>query len=183
MVVVTTAKATAGFRSSLNADDILTPDAAILRSWQQSPGNLRVIVKLLGDKQPGDVLSLRSGYDASKITPDWKESIGEIWLDIGRGTTTAQIQEALRLLTLESEISGSASTRKVWVFPTVSGVNGLRYRFDKEAGLVRHYGHKAVLRTSLVDGKIFARLIDIQEPAPNPIVQSFWWTGRFLRVL
>ena len=136
VVVVTTAKATAGFRSSLNADGILTPDAAILRSWQQSPGNLRVIVKLLGDKKTGDVLSLRSGYDASKITPDWQESIGELWLDIGRGTTTAEIQEALALLTLDSAISDSASTREVWVFPTVSG---LRYRFDKEAGLVRHY--------------------------------------------
>ena len=142
MVVVTTAKATAGFSSSLNADGILTPDTAILRSWQQNSENatLRVIVKLLGDKQTGDVLSLRSGYDASKITPDWKEKIGELWLDIGRGTTTAEIQEALALLTLDSAISDSASTREVWVFPTVSSwFYGLRYRFDKDAGLVRHY--------------------------------------------
>ena len=110
-----------------------------------------MIVKLLGEKQEGDVLSLRSGYDTSKLTPDWKESVGELWLDIGSGVTEAELRTALGLLELKTKVSTSASTRKLWVYPiltgdltgkaTVKGVIGFRHRVDETAGLVRYYLH------------------------------------------
>ena len=140
--IVSRAKATAGYRGSLNADRTLTPDAATLDAWKQSAsahgGTLRLIVRLL-DSQTGDVLSLRSGYDTSKVTPRWNGSTGELALEIGGGTTVTNIQEALELLEFDSALSSSASTRKVWVFPVLSGVRSFGYRVDETAGLVRYY--------------------------------------------
>ena len=108
---------------------------------------MRVIVKLLGDKKKGDVLSLATGYDASKITPDWKEKIGELWLGIGAGTTVGEMQAALALLEFESALSDSASTRNVWLFPTIVGQSDVVYRFDPAAGLVRYYYYDNTARS------------------------------------
>ena len=134
----------AGERGSINADEVLTPDAATLSAWKQEAesaphgGALHVVVRLL-DKRAGDVLSLRSGYDTSKITPRWDGSEGELSLEIGGGTTAAEIRAALALLELDTEIVGSASTRKVWVFPVLSGVGNFGYRVDETESLVRYY--------------------------------------------
>ena len=125
ILVITSVGTSAGYRVSLNADGALTPDNAILDVWKQTAstyrGTLQVIVKL-SKKQSGDVLSLRSGYDASKITPQWDQATGELSLELGSETTTAEIVRALELLELDTEIAGSASTRKVWVFPVLSEV-------------------------------------------------------------
>ena len=142
IVVVIMAKATAGFRESLNADEALTPDVATLGVWKQEAtthsGTLHVIVRL-GNMQDGDILSLRTGYDASKVTPRWDQDKGELSLEIASGATEADIQAALKLLELDTEVADSASTRKVWVFPVLSGVGNFRYRVDESAGLVRYY--------------------------------------------
>ena len=142
ILVITSVRTTAGYRVSLNADGAFTPDEAILNVWKQTAstysGTLQVIVKL-SNKQPGDVLSLRSGYGASKITPQWDQATGKLSLEIGSGTTTAEIVRALELLEFKSVLVGSASTREVWIFPTLSGVSGFRYRVDESAGLVRYY--------------------------------------------
>ena len=132
----------AGERSLINADELLTPNDPTLDIWKQTATTynsaLYVVVKLL-DKQKKDVLSLRSGYDANKITPDWKESIGELWLKTEGGTTAAEIQAALKLLELNTKIAGSASTRQVWIFPILTEIDTLRYHVDESAGLVRYY--------------------------------------------
>ena len=140
ILVITSVRITAGYRSLLNADGALTPDTTILNSWQQNPAGatLRVIVKL-SNKQPGDVLSLQSGYDVSKIAPQWDQATGELSLEIGSGTTTAEIVTALELLEFKSVLVDSASTRKVWVFPSLSGVGTLRSRLDEATGLMRYY--------------------------------------------
>ena len=134
----------AGEKGLINADKVLTPDAATLSAWKQEAesaphgGALHVVVRLL-DKRTGDVLSLRSGYDTNKVTPRWDGSKGELSLEIGGGTTAAEIRAALALLELDTEIVGSASTRKVWVFPIISGASGFGYRVDETASLVRYY--------------------------------------------
>ena len=150
IVVVIMAKATAGFRESLNADEALTPDEATLTVWKQEAtthsGTLHVIVRL-GNMQDGDILSLPTGYDASKVTPRWDQDKGELSLEIASGATEADIQAALKLLELDTEVAGSVSTRKVWIFPTLSGVSGFRYRVDESAGLVRYYFYDSTGRT------------------------------------
>ena len=140
ILVITSVRTTAGYRSLLNADGALTPDTTILNSWQQNPAGatLRVIVKL-SNKQPGDVLSLQSGYDVSKIAPQWDQATGELSLEIGSGTTTAEIVTALELLEFKSVLVDSASTREVWVFPSLSGVGTFRSRLDEATGLMRYY--------------------------------------------
>ena len=142
IVVVPVAKATAGFRVSLNADEALTPDEATLTASGSKAttigGTWHVIVRL-GNMQDGDILSLPTGYDASKVTPRWDQDKGELSLEIASGATEADIQAALKLLELDTEVAGSVSTRKVWIFPTLSGVSGFRYRADEAAGLVRYY--------------------------------------------
>ena len=148
IVVVPAAKATAGFRESLNADGALTPDTATLTAWKGSTvsGGLAVVVKLFG-QESGDVLSLGAGYDASKVTPRWDQDKGELSLEIASGATEADIQAALGFLEFESALSDSVGTRKVWVFPTLSGVSGFRYRADESAGLVRYYFYDSTGRT------------------------------------
>ena len=102
---------------------------------------LQVIVKLSGH-QADDALSLATGYDASKVTPGgWNAATGELPLEIASGATEADIQAALKLLELRTEVSSSSSTRKVWVFPTLKGLSNLAYRVDETAGLVRYYLH------------------------------------------
>ena len=134
----------AGETSLINADEVLSPNAVTLDTWKQEAegaphrGTLGVVVGLL-DKRAGDTLSLRTGYDTNKITPRWDDSTGELFLEIGRGATAAEIRAALKLLELDTEIAGFVSTRRVWVFPVLSGVDNFRYRVDEAVGLVRYY--------------------------------------------
>ena len=118
--IVLSTEVMAGAPGLLNADELLTPDVATLRAWKQEAtthgGALRVIVKLVGH-QADDALSLATGYDASKIAPVWDLDKGELSLEIASGATEADIQAALKLLELRTEVSSSSSTRKVWVFP------------------------------------------------------------------
>ena len=134
---------TAGLGGPINKDGVLTPRETVLNDWigtaTTHSGTLRLIVKLL-KKQPGDVLSLETGYDASKITAlEWKDGTAELWLDFQSGTTAADIETALGTLWLDTSISGSASERRVWVYPILEGVTDFAYRFDESAGLVRYY--------------------------------------------
>ena len=142
IVVVAPVGTTAGYRVSLNADGVLSPNAATFGMWLENAGTysgtLQVVVKLFG-KLSGDVLSLRTGYDTNKITSGWNQATGELSLTLTPGTTVSDIRTALALLEFESALSGSESTRKVWIFPTLSGVSNFRYRADEAAGLVRYY--------------------------------------------
>ena len=132
---------TAGLGGPINKDGVLTPST--LSDWVGTAtthsGTLRLIVKLL-KKQDGDVLSLETGYDASKITGlDWDDGTAELRLDFQSGTTAAEIGTALGMLWLDTSLSGSASERRVWVYPILRGVSNVLYRFDESAGLLRHY--------------------------------------------
>ena len=88
---------TAGVDGRINKDGVLSPDEATLTVWKQEAtthgGTLRVIVKLLGH-QADDALSLATGYDTSKITPDWDLDKGELSLEIASGATEADIRTA-----------------------------------------------------------------------------------------
>ena len=98
--------------------------------------------------QDGDILSLRTGYDTTKIkTADWDASKKELDIEFDNAATTSEIKTALGFLEFEGVLSDSASTRKVWVFPTLSGVWNLRYRFDASAGLVRYYFYDSTGRS------------------------------------
>ena len=68
-------------------------------------------------------------------------------MQIASGATEADIQAALKLLELRAEASLSSSTRKAWVFPTLSGVSGFGYRVDETAGLVRYYLYDSTYRS------------------------------------
>ena len=143
ILVVITAKATAGFRGLINADGVLSPDETTLGVWKQEAtthsGTLHVIVRL-GDMQDGDILSLRTGYDTTKIkTADWDATKKELSIEFDNAATPSEMKTVLGFLEFEGVLSDSASTRKVWVFPTLSGVGSLRYRLDASAGLVRYY--------------------------------------------
>ena len=133
----------------LNADGVLTPDDALLLTWKQSAEAhndiLHVIVKL-ANRQIGDVLSLRSGYDASKVRPRWNGSTGELSIEFDDAATISEMKTALELLEFESALSVSAITRKVWVFPILPGVGNLRYRLDEASGLVRYYLYDSTSR-------------------------------------
>ena len=142
---------TAGVDRLINTDDVLTPDAATLGLWKGAAsgrsGTLHVVVRL-GNKQDGDILSLGTGYDANKFTPGaWNAGTGELPLQIASGATEADIQAALKLLELRAELSLSSSTRKVWVFPILSGVGEFAYRVDETAGLVRYYFYDTTTRS------------------------------------
>ena len=165
--------ATAGYRVLVNSDGVLTPDDASLVTLKQSAtqyrGTLHVIVKLLG-KQIGDVLSLRSGYVASKVTPRWDGSKGELSIEFDSAAKTSHMKTAFELLEFNSEFSASASTREVWVFPVLSGANVVRYRVDEPIGLVRHYVSSPTRRSfSDSSGAASSRI---------PFWQA-WISGRF----
>ena len=101
----------------------------------------------LGDKQDGDVLSLRTGYETTKITTDWDAKERELDIRFARGTTASEIKTALELLELTTKFSVSDSTRKIWLFPTLVGASEFAYRggskfayhFDESEGLARYY--------------------------------------------
>ena len=97
-----------------------------------------MVVKLL-NKQDGDVLSLQSGYDITKVTSQRNTSTGELFVDVQSGATAADIRKALGFLSLDTDIASSDAARRVWLFPTLSGLGHLRYRVDEAAGLMRYY--------------------------------------------
>ena len=144
----------AGVDVRINEDGVLSPDVATLGLWKGAAsgrsGTLHVIVKLF-DMQNGDVLSLATGYDASKVTPVWDLDKGELSLEIASGATAAEIRTALGTLSLATKFSSSASVRQVLVFPILSGVRGFAYRVDETAGLVRYY-HYDLANLSVPDG-------------------------------
>ena len=172
--IIVTAKATAGIRSLLNADGVLTPNDPTLSSWKQTAttyrGILHVVAKLL-DKRIGDVLSLRSGYDTSKVTFRWDGSKGELSMKFDSGASISEIKTALEFLELDTKVASSASTREVRIFPTLSVVRGFRHRFDETTGTVHYYVHDTVFQSFLLDGKIFARLVEIEGSPPNPVLR------------
>ena len=59
----------------------------------------------------------------------------------------AEMQAALALLEFESALSGSASTRNVWLFPTIEDQSDVAYRFDPAARLVRYYYYDDTARS------------------------------------
>ena len=149
--IVVLTKLTAGTGGYVNADGDLTPGPTALTDWMGSVtthgGTLRLIVKLQ-DKKNGDVLSLKAGYDASKITAsDWKDGTAELWLDVQNGTTAAEIETALGKLWLDTSLFRSVRERRVWVYPVLEGVSNLRYRLDEAAGLVRYYLYDSTSRS------------------------------------
>ena len=135
--------ATPGEDSRINEDGVLSPDVITLGSWITSASGysgaaLRVVVKLL-NKQDGDVLSLQSGYDITKVTSQPNTSTGELFVDVQSGATAADIRKALGFLSLDTNIASGDAARRVWLFPTLSGLGHLRYRVDEAAGLMRYY--------------------------------------------
>ena len=172
IVVVAPIETTGGYRVLLNADGVLSPDVATFGMWLENArtysGTLQVVVKLFG-KLSGDVLSLRTGYDTNKITSGWNQATGELSLTLTSGTTVSDIQAALKLLELDTELSASESTRKVWIFPTLSGVSNFRYRADEAAGLVRYYLSGNNLLS--VWGEVFVRPVEVAESPPNPVLR------------
>ena len=132
----------------INADKLLTPEIATLTAWKGSTvsGGLAVVVKLFG-QESGDVLSLGVGYDTNKITPQWNGATGELSLGLAAGATESDIRTALGLLELKTALASSDSARRIWIFPTLSGVSGFRYRVDESAGLVRYYFYDGTDRT------------------------------------
>ena len=142
ILIFPAAKVTAGFRGLINADGLFSPDVTTLDVWKQSAsaygGTLRLIVKM-PNRERGDVLSLRGLYETSKFAPRWNASRGELSLEFDNAATTSEIRAALALLELDTKVAGSASTRKIWIFPIFSGVRGFGYRLDASAGLVRYY--------------------------------------------
>ena len=151
IVIVLPTNVASGTDSLINADHALTPLPATLGAWKASAstysGTLHVVVKLMGLLVDGDTLSLRSGYDASKVTPGWTESTRELSLQFTSSATPADMRAALGKLSLDSTLSLSSSTRKIWIFPTLPGLNRLKYRLDESTGLVRYYYYDGTSRS------------------------------------
>ena len=124
ILIVPSVEVSSGSSGLVNEDGMLTPDETTLEVWIESAGSgcgiLHVIVRL-GDKQDGDgdILSLRTGYETTKITTDWDAKERELDIRFARGTTASEIKTALELLELTTVSSASDSTRKIWLFPTL----------------------------------------------------------------
>ena len=145
-------KVASGIDSLINADHALTPSVTTLGAWKTSAstysGTLHVVVKLMGLPVNGDTLSLQSGYDASKVTPGpWDGSTGELSLEFDSSATPADMRAALGKLSLDTTLSLSSSTRKIWIFPTLPGLSHLKYRLDESTDLVRYYFYDSTRRT------------------------------------
>ena len=57
-------------------------------------------------------------------------------MEFDSAATTSDMETALALLEFKSEISASASVRKIWVFPTLSGASNFRYRVSASGALL-----------------------------------------------
>ena len=139
--IVPSVEVSSGFSGLVNEDGMLTPSPAKLDAWIESAGSdtLHIVVRL-GNKQDGDILSLQTGYDASKIkTLNWDAKERELDIEFARGTTASEITTALNLLELTTKFSVSDSTRKIWLFPTLVGGSKFAYHFDESEGLARYY--------------------------------------------
>ena len=147
--IVATARTVAGIGTRINTDGLLTPSDTTLGVWQQSAstysGTLYVIVKLMGDLVDGDKLSLQGSYDTSEITPVWTELTGELSLKVESSATVEDIRTALGALWLDTALTTAASTRDIWVFPTLG--SHLAYRLDESADLVRYYFYDSTSRS------------------------------------
>ena len=150
ILVVASARATAGYGSFINTDGLLTPGEGTLTDWLAEAttygGTLRLVVKLSG-WQVGDALSLRGSYDTSKITLEWNESERELSLEIDANATAKDMQTALGVLWLDTSVSASDSTRRIWVFPTLSEVGDLRYLVHESTDQVRYYLYEGAARS------------------------------------
>ena len=142
-------EATTGYGAQVNADEVLSPSDTVLNDWKRSAeshgGTMRVVVRIVG-KQEGDELSLK-GYVESKVTSEWNDDKGELSLKLEVGATVQDMREALRTLWLDTSVSLSASTREIWVFPTVVDVNDFTHRVDKSEKMVRYYFYDGTDRT------------------------------------
>ena len=145
-------RAKLGEDTRINEEGLLTPDDVTLGSWIQSAtdysGTLLLIVRLLDDES-GDALFLEAGYDATKVTsvPQWDDTTKELPVNIASGATPADIRNALSFLSVRTDPASADSERKVWLFPTLSGVDSFRYRVDETAGLVRYYLYDDTVRS------------------------------------
>ena len=98
------------------------------------------------DWQEGDELSLK-GYVESKVTSGWDDDKGELSLELTVGATVQDMREALRTLWLDTDLLKAASTRDIWVFPTVAGVDDFTHSVDKSEKMVRYYFYDGTDRT------------------------------------
>ena len=150
ILIVMSVEATTGYGAQVNADEVLSPSDTVLTDWKRSAeshgGTMRVVVRIVG-KQEGDELSLK-GYVESKVTSEWNDDKGELSLKLEVGATVQDMREALRTLWLDtSDLPDSASTREIWVFPTVVDVNDFTHRVDKSEKMVRYYFYDGTDRT------------------------------------
>ena len=149
ILIVVPVEATTGYGAQVNGDEVLSPDVGTLTAWKRSAeshgGTMRVVARIV-DWQEGDKLSLE-GYVGSKVTSEWNDDKGELSLKLTVGATVQDMREALRTLWLDTDLLDAASTREIWVFPTVAGVNDFAHRVDKSEKVVRYYLYDGTGRT------------------------------------
>ena len=147
--IVVPVEATTGYGALVNGDEVLSPDAGTLIDWKRSAeshgGKMRVVARIV-DWKEGDELSLE-GYVESKVTSGWDDGKKELSLELAVGATVQDMREALRTLWLDTDPLDAASTREIWVFPTVAGVNDFARRVDKSEKMVRYYFYDGTSRT------------------------------------
>ena len=126
---------------------MITPDLPTIRNWLDTANThnarLSIVVKLW-DAQPEDRISLAETYSSSSVLRDtWDDARGELRLDPRAGAASPAVAEAfleaLQAVQLEASGAEDASTREVWVFPTLSGASEVAYRVERSSGMVRHY--------------------------------------------
>ena len=128
---------------------MVTPDLPTIRNWLDTANThnarLAIVVKLW-DAQPEDRISLAETYTGSSVLRDtWDDARGELRLELKAGAAlpTQDVAEAfldaLKAVQLEASGAEDASTREVWVFPTLAGASEVAYRVERSSGMVRHY--------------------------------------------
>ena len=126
---------------------MITPDLPTIRNWLDTANThnarLSIVVKLW-DAQPKDRISLAETYSSSSVLRDtWDDARGELRLEPRAGAASPAVAEAfldaLQALQLEASGAEDASTREVWVFPTLAGASEVAYRVERSSGMVRHY--------------------------------------------
>ena len=126
---------------------MITPDLPTIRNWLDTANThnarLSIVVKLW-DAQPEDRISLAETYSSSSVLRDtWDDARGELRLEPRAGAASPAVAEAfldaLKAVQLEASGAEDASTREVWVFPTLAGASEVAYRVERSSGMVRHY--------------------------------------------